>query len=361
MPKVSVVIPVYNAEKYLRQCLDSVVNQTLKDIEIICIDDCSTDNSLKILKEYALKDDRFIIIEQKTNQGQGVARNIALDIAKSDYIMFLDSDDWFEINACEEAYNCISRNNTDICFFSYFKYYEKNQTEEAIDRISIFGADDINKFSLKDVETPYMQSAWVWLQMYNAQFVKKHNIKFSETSNCEDAPFAFKAMAFSDNVSAVNKPLYHHRKFFEGLKLVPERIGSWKEIFENKISIYNFIMDLPNRNNFIKPYLIYVINTTFNRYIPYTTIAKDRKLKNEMYNVAHNFAKLLKNNHNINEIKQYIAYSDFIDFAEAKTSVEYDIRRFFSRIFSVRQNKKYNTITILGIKINKKRKQDAKG
>ena len=110
MTKVSIIIPVYNRENYLPKALDSAVNQTLKDIEIICIDDCSTDNSLGILKEYASKDNRIIVLEQKENQGQGVARNRALDIAKGEYIMCLDSDDWLELNACELAYNQISKN-----------------------------------------------------------------------------------------------------------------------------------------------------------------------------------------------------------------------------------------------------------
>ena len=83
-PKISIIIPVYNTEQYIGLALDSVVNQTLKDIEIICIDDCSTDNSYEILKDYASKDDRFVVLKQETNQGQGAARNKALDIAKGE-------------------------------------------------------------------------------------------------------------------------------------------------------------------------------------------------------------------------------------------------------------------------------------
>ena len=114
MPKVSVIIPVYNVEKYLHQCLDSVANQTLKDIEIICVNDCSKDNSLDILNEYAKKDSRIKIINFEENKGPGVARNAALDIAQGEYIMFLDPDDWYELNACETAYNQIVENNNDI-------------------------------------------------------------------------------------------------------------------------------------------------------------------------------------------------------------------------------------------------------
>ena len=93
MPKISVIIPVYNVEKYLRECLDSLLNQTFKDIEIICVNDGSTDGSLNILNEYASKDSRFIIINQN-NQGLSAARNNGLNVAKGDYVAFLDSDDY---------------------------------------------------------------------------------------------------------------------------------------------------------------------------------------------------------------------------------------------------------------------------
>ena len=105
MPKISIIIPVYNVENYIKQALDSVVNQTFKDIEIICINDCTPDKSFEIVKEYAKNDDRFVLIEQETNQGQGVARNIGIEKASGEYIMFLDPDDWFALNACELTYN----------------------------------------------------------------------------------------------------------------------------------------------------------------------------------------------------------------------------------------------------------------
>lgn len=125
MPKVSIIIPVYNVEKYLRQCLDSVVNQTLTDIEIICVNDCSPDNSLSILKEYAENDNRIKIIDLKENVGLGQARNIAMQQATGEYIMFVDSDDWLELVACKKAYDRINTNESDVCFFTYNLYDEK--------------------------------------------------------------------------------------------------------------------------------------------------------------------------------------------------------------------------------------------
>ena len=109
--------------------MDSVINQTLKDIEIICVDDVSTDNSPQILDEYAQRDERIIIIHQKNN-GPGVARNLALTKVKSDYIMFLDPDDWFEHDACETAYNHISKNNNDMAMFGYYRYIQEKSEKK---------------------------------------------------------------------------------------------------------------------------------------------------------------------------------------------------------------------------------------
>ena len=114
--KVSVIVPVYNVEKYLKDCLDSVVNQTLEDIEIICVNDGSTDNSLAILEEYAEKDSRIKIITQE-NKGLGGARNTGLYHANGEYISFIDSDDWIELNTFEELYNMSKNLDLDMLMF----------------------------------------------------------------------------------------------------------------------------------------------------------------------------------------------------------------------------------------------------
>ena len=115
MAKVSIIIPVYNVESYLRRCLDSVVNQTLKDIEIILVNDGSTDGSLAICEEYAKNDDRIKIITRK-NGGLSAARNTGLDNATSEYIGFIDSDDWVDTNFFENLYNTAIEKNCDVAF-----------------------------------------------------------------------------------------------------------------------------------------------------------------------------------------------------------------------------------------------------
>ena len=114
MIKVSVIIPVYNAEKYLRQCLDSVLGQSLKELEVICVDDGSTDSSREIIMEYANRDGRVKSLSQ-SNSGPGAARNLGLSVANGENVIFLDADDWFECDFLEKTCACIERTEADIC------------------------------------------------------------------------------------------------------------------------------------------------------------------------------------------------------------------------------------------------------
>ena len=129
MEKISVLVPVYNAEKYIEKCIKSIINQTYKNIEIILVDDGSTDSSGKICDEYGKKDDRIIVVHQE-NKGLSGARNTGLDIAKGKYIMFLDSDDTFEKDACENLYNEIEKTNADIAIGAHRVLYDSGKIIE---------------------------------------------------------------------------------------------------------------------------------------------------------------------------------------------------------------------------------------
>ena len=133
MVKVSIIVPVYNVEKYLSKCLESLINQTLKDIEIICVNDGSTDNSLSILKEYANKDSRIKIID-KQNEGVSVARNTGIEVATGEYLIFVDSDDYLVENACEKALNTIEHNNSDICIFGHYDLVDEKLVKSSVNK-----------------------------------------------------------------------------------------------------------------------------------------------------------------------------------------------------------------------------------
>ena len=126
--KVSIIIPVYNVEKYISQCLDSAINQSLKDIEIIIVDDCGSDKSMDIAKEYAKNDNRIKIIKNSQNQGPFTSRNNAVLVANGEYLVFLDSDDFLDLRACEIASNATKDGYYDVVKFSAYNYENGNAT-----------------------------------------------------------------------------------------------------------------------------------------------------------------------------------------------------------------------------------------
>ena len=152
MSKVSVLIAVYNAERYLKECLDSVCSQTLRDIQIICIDDCSTDSSAQILDSYAARDARVNVLHLPVNSGQAFARNEGLKIADGDYVMMLDSDDWLGKDAIEIAYDTIiADEENDCCLFDLIQYYQdENRTEPYRNRTDkrVFKGEEAFRLSL---------------------------------------------------------------------------------------------------------------------------------------------------------------------------------------------------------------------
>ena len=132
MTKISIIVPVYNVEKYLKECLDSLINQTLEDIEIICINDGSTDNSLAILEEYQKKDSRIKVFSQR-NQGVSAARNLGIEKATGEYLTFLDSDDRLELNTCEILYKETIAKNSDFLFFGLVNDKNKKSDQRLVE------------------------------------------------------------------------------------------------------------------------------------------------------------------------------------------------------------------------------------
>jgi len=212
-PKVSVIMPVYNVENYLRQCLDSVINQTLRDIEIICIDDQSTDGSLGILKDYAAIDPRIRIITQK-NAGAGAARNTGLKVAKGEYLSFLDSDDFFELDMLEKAYHACSTNNLDFVVFRSDKFDNDSKTyiplyysirKDLLPDKKVFNYRDIPKDLFK------VFVGWAWDKLYSHEFVVSNNLLFQEQRTTNDLLFVFTALVKAKRIMVMDDVLAHHR------------------------------------------------------------------------------------------------------------------------------------------------------
>lgn len=217
MIKVSVIVPIYNAEKYLRQCLDSIVNQTLKDIEIILIDDGSTDGSANICKEY-LSDSR-VIYYYKENEGLAAARADGIERAQGEYIGFVDSDDWMELDAYEKMYVAAQENNSDIVFCNCIQNEDGHRfTPEmrsgAYDRNQIM--EEILPKTLAYVSKQGGKRAIRWsncLRIYKMEHLKQNGIHFDRRfRRSQDLQFTYEATLCAQNYYYLGEEyLYHNR------------------------------------------------------------------------------------------------------------------------------------------------------
>ena len=236
--KVSIIIPVYNTEKYLRRCLDSICSQTLEDIEIICINDCSTDGSLNILNEYAQKDNRIKIINFIENKGVAIARNTGIDEAQGEYISFVDADDYVDLDFFEKLYNKAIKTNSKLVVSNV--QLETENLQKQNDYI-------INDILKKIKDQPLYYNQLFWLGLYNSNLIKSNSIKFIE--NCiygEDRLLPLKAAYYAKKIETVYDTFYHYvrnsssiTKGLKNKKILQSFILSVKNIFEfiNNIEI----------------------------------------------------------------------------------------------------------------------------
>jgi len=221
--KVSIVIPIYNVEKYLRQCLDSVVAQTLSEIEIICVNDGSTDGSLSIIQEYADKDFRIKVID-KENSGYGHSMNCGFAMARGEYVGIVESDDYADADMFEKLYICAKQNNLDVVKSGYYLYFstpiEKNEKVEIASRIicnKVLCPRESFKANMEMVEFFNIKPT-IWSAIYKRDFLQSHNIQFNETpgASYQDAGFNFKVWACADRVQLMQNAFLHYRQDNEG-------------------------------------------------------------------------------------------------------------------------------------------------
>lgn len=212
---VSVIIPVYNVEKYLKEAIESVINQTFKNIEIICVNDASPDNCAQILADYASKDARIKIITHNTNRGLSCARNSGLDIAKGEYIYFLDSDDYYDTTLIEKTLKLFS-DKIDIVTFNLKKFYELDErncditysSERTCNRNYSREQQGIHKVDNKIYEIIMEESC---RNVFKNSLIKKYNIRFAENLIFEDTSFIFKYLAVCRNIFIDTEILYNYR------------------------------------------------------------------------------------------------------------------------------------------------------
>jgi glycosyltransferase involved in cell wall biosynthesis len=212
-PKVSVIVPVYNPGKYLCQCLDTIISQTLKEIEIICVDDGSTDGSAEVLAQYQQKDNRIRIVTQE-NKGGGPARNTGLEIARGEYLSFLDSDDYFDKDMLRLASKKADETDADVVIFNIYtddfatgiiKMPTWALEQEYIPHIEVFSKDDIPETILQ------LSAGSVWNKLYRREMIIKENIRFQNIAAADDIYFSFMALVLAKRVTVLNKRLMYYR------------------------------------------------------------------------------------------------------------------------------------------------------
>lgn len=241
MPKISVIIPVYNVEKYLAQCLDSVINQTYKNLEIICVDDCSTDNSREILQEYAKKDDRIKLVFNEQNSGPGYTRNNGLNIASGDYIHFIDSDDWLDLDTYEYLINKANKNKAEVFYF-YVRQISNISNQQK--KWSHYNGEKLN--TICNIGTnPQISDNWIryiYNKLYLKSFLDKNNIRFNDYPCYEDHEFSLKVLLFANSIYYVDKVFYNYRvdnshsitgKFYEYIEYAYLSYKNALSLFEN--------------------------------------------------------------------------------------------------------------------------------
>lgn len=246
MPKVSIIVPVYNVERYLRQCLDSLVDQTYQNIEIICVDDGSTDASSEILTEYALKNSKVRVIRQE-NSGLSAARNVGFSFATGDYVMYVDSDDWIDVCTCEKAVFKAEEHAADLVMWPYIREFPNRSAPKVIfSEEKTFHAAECRELQRRMVgllgtELAHPENAdalcTVWGKLYLRELIAQNDIHFTDLQRIgtyEDGLFNLHYLAHVKNATYIPDYLSHYRKN-SGMtsKYRKELAAQWKNLFSD--------------------------------------------------------------------------------------------------------------------------------
>ena len=239
--KLSVIVPVWNTAKYLPKCLDSILNQSLKDIEIIVVNDGSSDNSVEVIKKYVKKYKDRIIFLDKENGGQGSARNLGIKKAHGDYIGFVDSDDFIEKTMYEEMYKSAIDNDSDIVICNISDYYEKDDSKKDV-LLGLSNTPSINEAIVKSVPS-------VVNKIYRRELLQNRAISFDESIWYEDLPYSMQILVNAQKISFVEKPFYNY--FHRNVSTMHN-----KNISKNLdiLKAYNILINYLNENNLYDKY-----------------------------------------------------------------------------------------------------------
>lgn len=291
-PKISIIVPIYNVEKYLKECLDSLINQTLCDIEIICVNDGSTDNSVQILQEYRFKDKRIKVIN-KENSGYGASMNRGLEIAKGEYIGIVESDDFANKNMFENLYNIAIENNADIVKSDFYNYLTAKKQARKAGKIPRNLCGKV--FSIKDDAMILKIIPSIWSAIYRREFLKENEINFLETpgASYQDTSFAFKALSTAKRIFFTTKSYLYYRIDNDNSSVKhKQKIYCICDEYREITRYLNKYPEIKSIANFVK------LSTQFNAY-KWNAMRMDEEFRNDFIN---EFQKEFKEYSNNNEI-----------------------------------------------------------
>lgn len=313
MNKLSVIVPVYNGEKYLKKCIESIINQTYKNLEIIIIDDGSSDNSIEIINKYAYKDKRIKLFKQK-NLGVSAARNLGIKNSTGELLTFIDCDDWIELNTYQLLINELEFNNSELAMYSFVREYKRKQVFEKLpfEEVTLIKNKDITYNLIANLiagesenECPIMGS--VWRCIFKKSLIEKYNIFFDVSiSFGEDLIFLIEYLLKCKRVSILNKHLYHYR--FQEMSAI-SRYND--DLWDKSLKLNNKLNEIFNSNELIrkridKALAVALVRNMFNVFHKDNKSNFYRKYRQVKFILNNKQVIRLRKNHNFNGYKYKI-------------------------------------------------------
>jgi len=284
--KLSVILTIYNTAKYLPECLNSILQQSMTEFELLCINDASTDDSLEILKAYAQKDERIQLYSMSENKGVSHCRNFGFSKAVGEYILFLDSDDFFKLTMFQEMCNVAIQDNADIVICNSVKHDDAiNESLYMKDSLRTDYLPKLNGFHYSECSEYIFNfcKGWAWDKLYRRSFLEKHALQFPILSNTEDAVFVYQSLVLAERISVIDSILVVHRI---------RRSDSISNQHDNNIN--DFIIAVNMLKSFLQERFVFEqVAKSYGNLVAnlgnwYLNILKEKTNQEAMYHMLHN-------------------------------------------------------------------------
>lgn len=314
MTKVSVIVPFHNVEKYISKCLTSLMYQSLDDIEIICVNDASTDESKKIVQNYIENDKRIILLNVDNMSGQSYARNLGLEVASGEYVGFVDSDDWVELDMFEKMYNKARSADTDITMCQAQLYDDKEQRFYTDDYYSLKPLESFKDcvFSPDDTKNQILNiNVVLWNKIYKREFLQGTNVKFQNGFIYEDLPFFFETYLKAQRVNILWEAPYYYRqnRNFSTMQNSDKKVYDRIPMVERT---YNVLKQASFFNEKKAEIVSWIIDDIFHRY----TLLEDKYYEDYFKNMKEFFQKIDLTQEDKEVLAKSYCYDEFQNILE---------------------------------------------